>query len=162
MKVLDLQCAHQHTFEGWFASDREFSDQLERGLLFCPLCNDGSIRKMLSAPRLNLQSHREPQAEGAASGERVGPGEAQAPGASGSEAPPSLQAQWLRAARQLMAQTEDVGERFAEEARAMHQGEIEHRGIRGKASAEEAVALLEEGIEVLPLPAMPWLKGTLQ
>jgi hypothetical protein len=69
-----------------------------------------------------------------------------------------LQARMLRAMREIVAQTEDVGERFAEQARAMHHGDIEHRNIRGRTTAEEAVALLEEGVEVLPLPMLPALK----
>ena len=68
----------------------------------------------------------------------------------------------LRALRELMHKTEDVGERFADEARAMHQGEIEQRAIRGRTSPEVALELIEEGIDVLPLPALPSIKETLQ
>lgn len=158
MKVLDLQCAHQHRFEGWFGSDQEFSDQMDRGLLACPLCGDGHIRKMPSAPRLNLQTSRESHSvpdEGATPG---------AEAAQGIRAAPShvLQARWIQAVRELMAHTEDVGERFAQEARAIHQGDADPRAIRGQATKQETLALLEEGIEVVPLPALPWLKETLQ
>lgn len=158
MKVLDLQCAHQHTFEGWFGSEQEFADQMERGLLVCPLCGDGQIRKMLSAPRLNLQTARD---------SRGGPQEPEQPVLPANSVPQpggpqTLQAQWIQAMRHLMANTEDVGERFAQEARAMHQGETDARAIRGQASKEETLALLEEGVDVLPLPALPWLKETLQ
>ena len=73
-----------------------------------------------------------------------------------------LQARMLKALREIVANTEDVGERFADQARAMHQGEMPHRHIRGQASAEEALALLEEGVEVMPLPLLPALKETLQ
>ena len=58
MKVLNLQCSHEHTFEGWFASEEDYTSQLERGLVSCPLCGDASIRKLLSAPRLNLRLER--------------------------------------------------------------------------------------------------------
>ena len=68
----------------------------------------------------------------------------------------------MQALRQVVAKTEDVGQRFAEEARRMHYGEVEARDIRGQASVREAVELLEEGIEVLPLPMLPALKETLQ
>lgn len=158
MKVLDLQCAHQHTFEGWFGSEQEFAEQMDRGLLVCPLCGDGQIRKMPSAPRLNLQTARDsrgaPQDQEAATSPKEA---APQPGV-----PQTLQARWIQAMRHLMANTEDVGERFAQEARAMHQGETDARAIRGQASREETLALLEEGIDVLPLPALPWLKETLQ
>jgi hypothetical protein len=68
----------------------------------------------------------------------------------------------LKAVRHVLAHTEDVGERFADEVRAMHQGEIDQRSIRGRTSPEEALALIEEGIEVMPLPDLPLLKETLQ
>jgi hypothetical protein len=74
----------------------------------------------------------------------------------------ALQARMLRALREVVANTEDVGERFADEARAMHSGETEHRNIRGQASPQEALAMLEEGIEVIALPMLPAVKETLQ
>jgi len=76
--------------------------------------------------------------------------------------PAALQAAWMHLVRQVMARTEDVGERFAEEARRMHYGETEDRGIRGQATPAETEALLEEGIAVMPLPLPPGFKGTLQ
>lgn len=156
MKVLNLQCAHQHGFEGWFASEDDFTNQLSRGLVSCPMCGDAQIQKMLSAPRLNLRAGRDDKptaapAEGAGSVELGLP----APGT-------PLQAQLLRAMRQVLAQTEDVGDRFADQARAMHHGDIDQRNIRGRTSPEVAMELIEEGIEVMPLPSMPALKETLQ
>ena len=74
----------------------------------------------------------------------------------------ALQAAWLNMAREVLAQTEDVGGRFAEEARRIHYGETKRRGIRGQASSDETQALLEEGISVMPLPLPHALKGTLQ
>ena len=74
----------------------------------------------------------------------------------------ALQARMLNALREVMANTEDVGERFADEARAMHHGEVEHRQIRGQASPQEALELMEEGIEVIALPMVPAVKETLQ
>lgn len=152
MKVLNLQCAHQHDFEGWFASEDDFHQQMESGLLACPLCGDTQVRKMLSAPRLNLGHAREPSPAPAEGQVEVGHA------APGSE----LQGRLLRAMRELMRQTEDVGERFAEQARAMHHGEMAQRNIRGRTSPEVAMELVEEGIEVLPLPALPAIKDTLQ
>lgn len=145
MKVLDLQCSHSHSFEGWFASEDDFQGQLARGLVECPMCGDTAVSKLLSAPRLNLgASEPAPRRDVAA-----------VPDA-------TLQAAWLKMARQVMANTEDVGERFADEARRIHYGEIEQRGIRGQASLKETEALLEEGIGVLPLQLPKALKETLQ
>lgn len=145
MKVLDLQCSHSHSFEGWFASEDDFQGQLGRGLVECPMCGDTAVSKLLSAPRLNLGAS-EPQARRDV---------ATVPDA-------SLQAAWLKMARHVMANTEDVGQRFAEEARRIHYGESEQRGIRGQASPKDTEALLEEGIGVLPLPLPKALKETLQ
>jgi hypothetical protein len=145
MKVLNLQCTHRHSFEGWFSSEDDFQDQLGRGLVECPLCGDTAIVKMLSAPRLNLGAAREePKQEVMA-----------APDA-------TLQAAWMKMVRHVMASTEDVGERFAEEARRIHYGEAQERGIRGQASAQETEALMEEGIGVLPLPIPKALKEPMQ
>ena len=146
MKVLNLQCAHRHAFEGWFASEDDFQDQLARGLVECPMCGDTGIAKLPSAPRLNLGAQPAP----ATKQEVVAMPDAQ------------MQAAWLKMVRHVMAHTEDVGERFAEEARRIHYGETEERGIRGQASREETQALLEEGIGVLPLPIPKALKEPLQ
>ena len=154
MKVLDLQCANQHGFEGWFASEDDFHAQLGRGLVACPLCGDAHIEKKLSAPRLNLKV---PRGEAAA----APLAETQAPANARPELQ-ALQARMVDALRQLVAQSEDVGERFATEARAMHEGDIERRHIRGRTTPQEALALLEEGIDVLPLPDLPIIKETLQ
>lgn len=143
MKVLNLRCAHGHGFEGWFSSDDEFLDQNGRGAIECPMCSDHVITRMPSAPRLNLSGAREATP-------------AAAPQAA------DLQAAWLAAARQLIAQTEDVGERFPEEARRIHYGEVEHRGIRGQATPDQRAALRDEGIEVMALPLPAALKEPLQ
>ena len=147
MKVLDLQCPQQHSFEGWFGSEADFQDQLGRGLVECPLCGDVAVSKLLSAPRLNLGSVRDaaPQSqEVVAAPDRT------------------MQAAWMKMVRHVMASTDDVGARFPEEARRMHYGETEERGIRGQASPDETQALLEEGIGVLPLPIPKALKEPLQ
>jgi len=147
MKVLNLQCTHQHVFEGWFGSEDEFVSQRERGLLECPICGDREVAKLPSAPRLNLGA-----SEPAATAKTDVAAMPQA----------ALQKAWLQMVRQVMANTEDVGERFAEEARRIHYGESEERGIRGQASPEETEALLDEGIQVLPLPVPKALKGPVQ
>lgn len=157
MKVLNLQCAHQHEFEGWFGSEDDFVSQLGRGLVTCPLCGDVHIDKKLSAPRLNLRSGRHDTEEAASAGAVVAvSNQAMNPELA------ALQARMLKALREVVAQTEDVGERFADEARAMHSGETEHRNIRGQASPQEALAMLEEGIEVIALPMLAAVKETLQ
>ena len=148
MKVLDLQCAHQHSFEGWFASEDDFQGQLARGLVECPMCGDQQIIKRLSAPRLNF-------------GKSVGPAaprqEVVAPAAD-----QNLQAAWMKMVRHVMSNTEDVGETFPEEARRIHYGESPERAIRGQATADETAELIDEGIAVLPLPVPRALKGPLQ
>ena len=149
MKVLNLQCAHGHGFEGWFASNDDFETQLAGGLVSCPLCSDTAITKLLTAPRLNL-GNAKPPAEAAP---------VPVPAVAQNESP---EGRWMRAVREVMAKTEDVGDRFAAEARKMHYGEAEERGIRGRATREEARDLLEEGISVFSLPLPPALKETLQ
>ena len=156
MKVLDLQCASGHAFEGWFASEDDFQAQLGRSLVACPLCASTQITKLLSAPRLNLSGARHvPDAAPAP----VSAPEAHAPTDVANLDPRQLQAAWMKAVQHVMAQTEDVGARFAQEARKMHYGETEERGIRGQATPQETRELLEEGIQVVPLPVPEALKG---
>ncbi|MDZ4074405.1 MAG: DUF1178 family protein [Hylemonella sp.] len=152
MKVFNLQCSAHHLFEGWFASEEDYTSQVDRGLLECPLCADKTIQKLPSAPRLNFGAVQAPQAANSAEKQAVVTGDpAQA-----------LQAAYLQLARRIVSETEDVGERFAEEARKIHYGETEERGIRGQASREETEALMDEGIAVMPLPLPEGLKGPLQ
>jgi len=151
MKVLNLQCSHGHAFEGWFASHDDFDAQRERGLVSCPVCNDAQVAKMPSAPRLNLGQTAEPVAPAPPAVQDVA-----------QVTPQHLQAAWMKMVRHVMANTEDVGQQFAEEARKIHYGETAHRNIRGQASREETEALLDEGIEVLPLPVPAGLKEPLQ
>ena len=153
MKVLNLHCAQRHSFEGWFGSEEDFQGQLGRGMVECPLCGDKEITKMLSAPRLNLGSARSEPLSSSAMG---------APGAVAQmpePAPENLQAAWINLVRHVMSNTEDVGKRFAEEARRIHYGESQERAIRGQASQQETADLLEEGISVLPLPLPSGLTG---
>lgn len=158
MKVLDLQCPASHVFEGWFASEDDFQGQLQRGLVECPVCGDTHITKKLSAPRLNLGAA---QPAVAAPAPAANAGKREVTNMPGSPEA-ALQAAWMQVVRHVMANTEDVGERFAEEARRIHYGETEERGIRGQASREETEALLEEGIGVMPLAMPKGLKGPLQ
>lgn len=180
MKVLDLRCTHQHSFEGWFASEDDFQDQLTRGLVECPICGDKGITKMLSAPRLNLSGAREqptptsattPQASSASAASTPAQGGGASSAASAAAGLPTevanmsaaqLQAAWMQMVKHVVANTEDVGSDFSEEARKMHYGEAEQRNIRGQATPEETQALLEEGIQVMPLPLPEALKGPVQ
>ena len=156
MKVLNLQCSAGHGFEGWFASHDDYDEQRARGLLSCPVCNSAEVSKLPSAPRLNLGAEG-PRPEASA----TVPAEA-APQVLAQVSPQQLQAAWMKMVRHVMAHTEDVGTQFAEEARKIHYGEREQRNIRGQASRAETEALLDEGIEILPLPVPAGLKGPLQ
>ena len=158
MKVLDLRCALGHCFEGWFASGDAFESQRTAGLVECPVCGDTHIDKLLTAPRLNLNRAKETRASAPVELDSS-PDASNGTAASTNDAV-SPAAHWMRAMREVMARTEDVGERFADEARKMHYGEAEERGIRGRATRSQAEALVEEGIDVMPLPAA--LKETLQ
>jgi hypothetical protein len=177
MKVLDLQCSLGHSFEGWFGSQADYDAQRERSLVTCPVCNDSEITKMLSAPRLNLGHGAAPEpkpgqgAPAAVAGSAAGsPSSPTADAASAAPARPDvapealqhMQAALLNMVRHVMANTEDVGPQFAEEARKIHYGEREARHIRGQATREETEALLDEGIEVMALPVPEHLKGPLQ
>ena len=167
MKVLNLQCGGKHSFEGWFGSEEDYQSQRERGLVACPMCANTEVRKLPSAPRLNL---------GAAEPRQAKPEALEAPSTSASPAAPTasvpatshpeaaemVQEAWMKMVKHVIANTEDVGQNFAEEARKMHYGESEERNIRGQASVEETKDLLEEGIDVLPLPVPDALKGGLQ
>lgn len=145
MKVFDLQCEHGHGFEGWFDSEEEHLRQSAAGLVECPLCGSPRVERLPSAPRLNLSGVRPAAA-----------GEARSPATPEQQ---SVDALWLRAVRHVMEHTEDVGRRFADEARRIHHGESPARGIRGETSPDERQALREEGIEVHSLPVPVALKG---
>lgn len=153
MKVLDLQCALGHVFEGWFASEADFVDQSQRSLVQCPVCGDPSVVKKLSAPRLSLSGIRsEPSERKDESHNTVSPA---------TQSPAPVEA-LLALARRVLAETTDVGDQFAEEARKMHYGEKKLQGIRGTATPDETHALADEGIEVLSFPLPHSLKGPLQ
>ena len=147
MKVLDLQCPHGHRFEGWFASAEDFEAQAADHLVECPICGAKEVSRLPSAPRLNLSG---------ASGAQP------AAAANGSPAQQEWQARAMRALREVLEKTENVGDRFAEEARRIHYNEAPARNIRGVTTPEDAKALVEEGIDVMPLPLPAALKEPLQ
>lgn len=145
-----LACDQAHEFESWFPSGAAFDEQARRGLVTCPLCNSARVRKAIMAPNVARAERADLPAE-------------PAPGAGETDQTVALVDENLRAlhamARQLrekiMAQTTDVGAAFPDEARRMHAGEIDERPIRGQASLNEARALADEGIPVLPIPILP-------
>ncbi|HUD26555.1 MAG TPA: DUF1178 family protein [Burkholderiaceae bacterium] len=142
MKVFDLCCDADHLFEGWFASQQEFDEQRLAQKIGCPLCASSQIRRRPSAPRLNLGAEQ--------------------PVAAAMPQPEQLQAALVRATLQVIATTEDVGERFPEEARRIHYKEAPERGIRGVASHAEAEALAQEGVRIMALPFPQLAKEPLQ
>ncbi len=154
MKVFNLCCDREHAFEGWFASGEAYESQSTRGLVFCPVCNSAAVRKMPAAPHLNFNVAR-PAPAGTAGAKPATPAQ---PGGSLDDA----RSQAIATLRKLIAESEDVGERFAEEARKIHYEETAPRSIRGITSAEERDALQEEGIEVLSVPWPGAPKETLQ
>ena len=132
-----LHCDKEHEFEGWFSSSKDFDGQSERGLVECPLCGSREIGKSLMAPAVAVSKDTSAR-----------------PLAMDPERREMMRK--LRDMVQAVKQnSEDVGERFADEARKIHHGEAEARGIIGKASADDAKSLIEDGIEIAPLPEFP-------
>ena len=146
MKVLDLRCGAGHVFEGWFASEDDYGSQRERGLLDCPVCGSAEVLRLPSAPRLNLSGARVPEPARAHASEP-----APAP-ASETTVHGNAAQRFVEAVAELLRNTQDVGPRFAEEARRIHYGESEAKAIRGQATPEERESLADEGIEVFTLP----------
>jgi hypothetical protein len=135
MIVYDLICTQQHRFEGWFASADDFARQSERTLVRCPICDDAAIARR---PSVNVQV-----------------GRAAVPAAERESAPAipvQAEVDALKALRQLIASSDNVGAGFAEEARKIHYEEVPKRSIRGQATREEAADLRDEGIDFMSLP----------
>ncbi|HWU61625.1 MAG TPA: DUF1178 family protein [Ensifer sp.] len=134
-----LKCEAEHAFEGWFSSGSDFDGQQARGLVTCPVCGSASVIKALMAPAV-ATAHV---------------GEADVPMAiAGGGVPAEMMAKLREIVTHIRANSEDVGTRFPEEARKIHYGEAPVRGIIGQAKQEEIGALLEEGIEIAPLPVL--------
>lgn len=179
MIVFNLHCEKEHQFEGWFRSAEDYENQRERGLLTCPVCGNEKVIKGLSAPRLNVTASRASRVEGLTGSSTslstlsepnaVPKVDSSTPAKSVLQTPAinaptieQMQALWYETARQVMRNTEDVGENFAEEARKIHYKESPERAIRGKATQQEAVELREEGIDVYALAIPASLKEPLQ
>jgi hypothetical protein len=148
----NLRCEKGHAFESWFQSSTAYESQEKRKLVSCPSCGSVKVERAIMAPRIVSKKGRE-----------VAPQQAPAAEATASsESTPLLMAQELELRSKIkelrdhiVKNADNVGERFPNEARKMHYGDIEHRPIYGEASAEEARALIDEGVEVSPLPVLP-------
>jgi hypothetical protein len=131
-----LVCAHEHLFEGWFGASADYDDQTARGLVECPVCSSSEVRKQIMAPSVSGT-----KARGAA------------------ESDPQMRSMMMEAMRRVRSHVTDnfdyVGDRFAAEARAIHEGAADDRGIYGEASPKEVRALIEDGVQVAPLPPEP-------
>lgn len=136
-----LICDNGHEFEGWFSESADFERQKESGFLTCPMCSSTAVSKMLMAPAVSTARKKETR-------------EAQHALAVG-EAQREVMTKLKEAVAAIRANSEDVGERFPEEARKIHYGEADQRGIIGQASPTEVRSLLDEGIEIAPLPVLP-------
>jgi hypothetical protein len=133
-----LQCDNGHAFEGWFASSDDFDSQNSAGYVSCPHCNSQSVTKLLMAP--NVATGRQKDAVKALVMDNTRR---------------EIVERLKEAVGEIRKNSEDVGEKFPEEARKIHYGESEARGIIGQASQEEADALIDEGIEIAALPVFP-------
>ncbi|MBD9390423.1 DUF1178 family protein [Agrobacterium sp. AGB01] len=133
-----LSCEKAHEFEGWFAGSADFDQQVERGLVSCPVCNSLQVTKALMAPSVSTARKQDEMRTLAMD-----------------TAQKAVLAKVKETLAEIRANTEDVGERFPEEARKIHYGEADQRGIIGQATLQEAQALVEEGIDIAPLPVIP-------
>jgi hypothetical protein len=152
-----LRCERDHTFESWFQDSSAYDQQVKRKLVSCPVCNSVKVDKAIMAPRIVSKKGRERAEPVAATAPAVA--ETAAP-ATGSTPLVMAQERELRAKLKelrdhIVKNADNVGEKFPNEARKMHYGDIEHRPIYGEASPEEAKSLIEEGVEVSPLPVLP-------
>ena len=133
-----LQCDNGHGFEGWFTTSEDFDAQVESGFLTCPTCGLAQISKSLMAPSVSTARKKDEMQTLAMDTARK-----------------EVMAKLKEAVAAVKANSEDVGERFPEEARKIHYGEADARGIIGQATPHEARALIDEGIEIAPLPVLP-------
>lgn len=132
-----LVCEHEHGFEGWFGSSADYDDQQERGLLECPVCASKAVRKQIMAPSVAGTKAQK----------------------SGGDLNPQMRQMVMEAIGKVRAHVEEnfdyVGDTFAREARAIHEGKSEERGIYGEATPAEVKALVEDGVNVAALPPAP-------
>jgi hypothetical protein len=151
-----LRCERGHTFESWFQSSAVYESQEKRKLVNCPACGSAKVERAIMAPQIVSKKGRNdatpaPVAPAAAATEVTAPGSTPLLMAQERE----LRAKLKELRDHIVKNADNVGERFPNEARKMHYGDIEHRPIYGEASPEEARSLIEEGVEVSPLPVLP-------
>ncbi len=161
MIVFDLVCgAHSHIFEGWFACGAAFSEQKERGLLTCPVCNDSDVRKAVMAPNVGAKGNQARAiAERPQSEKPPAVQDAPSAGAVAVQNVPEMNARLremigavAKAQAQMLENSRWVGKEFADRARDIHYGDADSELIHGETSEKEAQDLLDEGISIAPLP----------
>jgi hypothetical protein len=154
MILYSLQCTRGHAFESWFQSSSAYDAQVKRQLVSCPACGSVRVAKAIMAPQIVSKRRREGAVPAPASvAEVTAPAPASTPLLLAQER--ELRAKLRELREHIVKNADNVGERFPNEARKMHYGDIEHRPIYGEASPDEARALIEEGVEVSPLPVLP-------
>jgi hypothetical protein len=146
MIVFNLTCSNDHRFEGWFASAADFEQQQQSTLLSCPVCSSTQVSKGLHAPHVNTGSAHKPSPN-------------KRHFQNGAEQYANIGDEVSQLVEHLIANTEDVGDAFPEEARRIHYNETPERKIRGNASRAEVIEMREEGIEVIALPIPRYLLG---
>jgi hypothetical protein len=153
-----LICERKHDFDIWFKNSADYDKQAKRGLVTCPACGSAEVEKALMAPSLGRgtkKNVRVPTPEAAPTTEAPVPAENKTPVAMISPQEHELRAKLKELRDHLTKNADNVGAKFPEEARKMHYGESKHRSIYGEASPQEAKELLEEGVELHPLPVLP-------
>ena len=149
MILFDLQCAKKHVFESWFKDGSAYERQAKRGLVTCPYCGSAKVQKALMAPRLS-GTGKSPKTKPEISAQPVAVAADPA-----TEKAAELHRQLAQLRRHIETNFDPVGDKFAEEARKIHYGEVAQRGIYGRPTAEEAQALADEGVEFAPVPWLP-------
>lgn len=144
-----LRCERGHDFESWFQSSSAYDSQRKRGLVTCPMCDSTKVEKAIMAPRIARKGKAKAQSAPAPSASEESTSLVMAPQER------ELIAKIKELRDHVLKNADNVGDKFPDEARKMHYGDIEHRAIYGEATAEEAEALIDEGIEVAPLPTLP-------
>lgn len=138
MIKFSLACEKDHSFDGWFSSSDDYEKQLKRGLVTCPQCHSSNVGKTLMAPSVSTSRHKDAMAVTTVN-----------------EAQRAVMAEMKKLRDKVVENAEDVGKKFPEEARKIHYGETEARGIYGEATRDDVESLLDEGVEIVPLPTVP-------
>ena len=153
----NLRCSKGHAFESWFQSSAAYESQEKRKLVSCPVCGSTKVERAIMAPRIVSKKGRDAkpseQSPVPATAVEAVPSASHTPLLMAQEA--ELRAKLRELRDHIVKNADNVGEKFPNEARKMHYGDIEHRPIYGEATPDEAKSLIEEGVEVMPLPALP-------